>query len=252
MRALTMLLAALSLPAFAWQPGRNALTVRGHALDLQFLPASGAPRARVLFLPGDGGWRGFAIDIARALASWGFDVVAIDTHDYLTAVTRQRALTAEEMRADLVQLATTAAEGRPLYCVGWSQGAAMAALAASAPLSPHPFHGIAAIGLPPRAVLGWRLADNVTWLTHKLPDEPLFETRPLLERLATLPFALLQSRGDEFTSPAEVEQLFAASAGPKRLLWIDAADHKFTNRRSEFYSSLHDALEWLMRARPPA
>lgn len=250
MRTLPFCLAAsCALNAFAWQPGRNTLILRGQPQEIQFLPASGAVRGRILYLPGDGGWRGFAVDIAKAMAAWGYDVVGVNTHRYLTSFTNQRTLTEAEMRADLVEFARRAGEGRPVRFVGWSQGAAMAALAGAAPEARTLFSGIAAIGIPVRAVLGWRLADNLTWLTRRLPDEPFFEVQPCLQRLASLPFALVQSRGDEFTSPAEAERLFSAAAAPKKLLWVAAADHKFADARPAFYQSLRTALEWLDQVR---
>lgn len=250
MRTLLVLLAiSSSLCSAALLPGRNILSLRGRSQEVRFLQAAGPPRGRILYLPGDGGWRGFAIDIAQAMAGWGYEVVAVDTHDYLTAFTNPRALTEAEMRSDLLELARRAGEGRPVYFVGWSQGAAMAALAGSAPEAGKLFAGIAAIGLPARAVLGWRLADNITWLTRKLPDEPLFEVQPHLQRLGSTPLVLVQSRGDEFTPAAGAERLFAAVAGPRKLLWVDAADHKFSSARPAFFESLRAALDWLCQLR---
>lgn len=249
---LGILAAACSLHAATLRPGRNTVVLRGQPQEVQFLPAAGLTRGRILYFPGDGGWRGFAIDIGKAMAGWGYDVYGVDTHTYLSAFTGRSTLTEAEMRADLLELARLLGDGHPVYFVGWSQGAAMAALAGAAPEATSLFAGIAAIGLPPRAVLGWRFADNITWLTGKFPNEPFFEVRPHLQRLATLPFVLIQPRGDEFTSPAEAESLFAASPGPKKLFWIDSADHKFSTRRPDFFQSLRSALDWLEHARRPA
>ena len=46
--------------------------LRGQREDVYYYPAAGAARGKILFAPGDGGWRGFAIDIAQTLAGWGY------------------------------------------------------------------------------------------------------------------------------------------------------------------------------------
>src|SRR6185295_8774725 len=73
-------------------PGRNSAWVRSQAQDIYFYPAQGALRGSVLFVPGDGGWRGFAIDIAQVIAQGGYDVYGLDTKRYLESFTGRTAL----------------------------------------------------------------------------------------------------------------------------------------------------------------
>ena len=56
----------------------KSVTIRGQALEIAVLPAQSTPLGQdVLFLPGVGGWRGWAITIAETMASWGYDVYGV-------------------------------------------------------------------------------------------------------------------------------------------------------------------------------
>ncbi len=78
MMSLGALMVTCSLPlvsfANAASPGRNSVAVRGKAQTIWFYPATGAKLDRkVLFIAGDGGWRGWAITVAQQMAAWGYD-----------------------------------------------------------------------------------------------------------------------------------------------------------------------------------
>ena len=111
------------------------LTVRGKAQDFYYLPASGH-RAR------DG-----ALSSRRRRLAWlrhrygeghgrlglrglrpGHQTLPNEFHKHPT-------LTAEEMRGDMLEVARQV-KARNVLLVGWSQGAAMAALAGSSPKLP--------------------------------------------------------------------------------------------------------------------
>jgi fermentation-respiration switch protein FrsA (DUF1100 family) len=245
-----VLLIVAVLPAIGGQlrPGRNAAPLRGQEQHIYFIPAKGQIRGKVMFLPGDGGWRGFAIDVAGWLSGQGYDVFGVDTNRYLTSFTGARTLTEHEMMLDMTELGRRYGDGQPILLVGWSQGAGMAVLAGASSGSSQIFSGIVAIGLPLKAVLGWRAIDDLTWITKKNPDEPEFSVRPWLEKTAGLPLLLMQSKKDEYTTAAEAESLFVSAAEPKKLVWVEAADHKFSNNRLAFFENLRKGLDWLEKA----
>src|SRR4051794_10620870 len=62
--------AAERTPARPHAAGENAVTVRGKKQEVYFYPAA-EPRLNrsVLFVPGDGGWRGNAVTIGQTMAS---------------------------------------------------------------------------------------------------------------------------------------------------------------------------------------
>lgn len=241
-RAALFLLAAIPLAA-----GTRPLTLRGKAQELYYLPASGAPRGAVLYLPGDGGWHGFAIDMAQAIASWGYDVYALDTKHYLMSFTGERTLTVDDIRSDMVEAARQV-KGHDVLFVGWSQGAAMAALTGAAPAAAEVFAGLVCIGLPDHAVLGWRTIDNLTYLTKKDPDEPMFQTEPSLAGLHEMKLAVIESRNDEYTPLHTVQRILARVRGPKKLAVVEARNHKFDGNRDGFFRSLKEGLEWAASA----
>ncbi|GEM_PF-5256697 len=247
---LLIIAATTAVPAgAAWRPGRNNMVLRGQEQAAYFLPAEGTSHGRVLYFPGDAGWRGLAIDIGKAIAHRGYDVIGVDTNRYLSSFTGDRTLTEAEMMADMLEFGRRAGEGQTVLFAGWSQGAAMGALAGAAPDAARVFHGIVAIGLPAGAVLGWRVVDNLTWITKKAPGEPVFQVGPHLRKNSVVPLVIVQSRGDEYTTTGELEGLYAAAAAPKKLLWVESSDHKFSNARDAFYRSLEQALVWLEQLR---
>ena len=53
--------------------GRNAVIIRGQIQDVYYYPAKSpvvSPNP-VLFLGGDAGFRGFAVDLAQSMSQWG-------------------------------------------------------------------------------------------------------------------------------------------------------------------------------------
>ena len=93
---LALLLAVLlPLPLHADDP--VTVSLRGRAQSIVRLqPAASAPHATVLFLPGDGGWRGAAVSMARNILSMGYAVYGFDTKKYLEAFSENGAALSQE------------------------------------------------------------------------------------------------------------------------------------------------------------
>lgn len=246
---------ALVLPA-GWlraenpQPGRNAVVVRGQRQDVYYYPAAGKAKGKVLFAPGDGGWRGFAVAIAQTIAGWGYDVYGLDTKRYLESFTGRSTLKESEVMRDFRQMAEWALGGanERVLLAGWSEGAGLALLGAAGPDGTKPFSGLIAIGLPEAGVLGWRWTDNVTYVTRTEPNEPHFSTAQHLPKVAPLPLAVIQSSGDEYTALETVRRLFAGAREPKKLVLVEARNHRFDGNREEFFRALRQSFEWISQA----
>lgn len=74
--------------AAAPAPGLNAVPLRGQQQEVHYLPARGTSlHHSILYLPGVGGWEGWAITVAETMASWGYDVYGVDTKRYLDSFT---------------------------------------------------------------------------------------------------------------------------------------------------------------------
>ena len=64
-------------------------------------------------------------------------------------------------------------------------------------------------------------------------DEPSVVVADFLPRVAPLPLCMIQSKKDEYVPTSEYERLLALAKEPKKLVLIDAANHRFTDRRPE-------------------
>ncbi len=235
-------------------PELNHVAIRGQQQNLYFLPAAKAgseSKGTVLFSPGDGGWRGFAISMAQHIAAAGYDTYALDTRVYLSSfTTKESTLSPSDVMRDYGELIRLI-QGKnraPVLLVGWSEGAGLDLLAAVSAENIALIAGVVAIGLPARSILGWRSADTLTWITKKLPKEPTFASSDYLGKVE-VPFFMIHSRGDEFTPVSEAEQMFSLPNSRKRLVVINARNHRFDSARDEFLANLTHGLEWIQANR---
>lgn len=242
-RAWLALAGAALLSGQAARP--QAITVRGRPQVVRCYAAVGHQRAQVLFLPGDGGWRGFAVEMAETLARAGFHVCGWDIKEYLSGFTDGRAtLREEDVQSDTAALARGLGGGKWVLA-GWSQGAAMSVLAAAA--NQDLYSGAVAVGLPERGVLGWRWQDNLTYLTKAQPGEPQFQTERWLPKMAPLRLSMLYSSSDEYVSGEAARRLFARAAEPKRIRYVNARNHRYDGNQGEFLRALTEETAWVAR-----
>jgi fermentation-respiration switch protein FrsA (DUF1100 family) len=96
-------------------------------------------------------------------------------------------------------------------------------------------------------ILGWRWRDIGAELTKRLPNEPTFKSADYIPKVAPLPLAAIASTHDEYTSLAMTQKLYAAAGEPKRLVVIDASDHKYGGKTAEFFAALRDSLNWIQQ-----
>ncbi len=245
-RGLSLLALALVLSgtALAQTAGHNAVTIRGQQQSLYYFPATGAKLNRkVLFAPGDGGWRGWAITVAQQMALWGYDVYGLDTKTYLSGFTGSTALKDSDVMSDFKELAKwmTKGSGERVTLVGWSEGAGLHVLAAGGDPGRRVFTGLITFGLVDENVLGWSWRDNLTYVTKAKPSGPTFHVVNYIGRVPAL--LMIQSSKDEYVTMDEVNKLYAAARGQKRLAVIQAADHRFSNNTAEFYKTLRAGLQ---------
>jgi dienelactone hydrolase len=231
-------------------PGKNALILRGHPQDVYFYPAQGAlaNAQKVLFLCGDGGWQGVSLSIAAEISRAGYDVYGFDTKRYLESFTTDDgALKDADVQQDLAQVAKwmqTRWRER-VTLIGQSEGAGLAVLAAALPDNRDVFSGVIALGLSDTGELGWSLRDDMTYITHADPAEPLFHATDYLPKVAPLPFCSIQSSVDEFITKQEADALFAAAQQPKLYKLVQAQSHSFGGNLDGFFRALREGLAWV-------
>jgi len=249
--AIVCLLVCSTGQAETVRPGRNNLSIRGQDQDIYFYSGSAGSKwskPPVLFLPGDGGWRGAAVSIAETISSWGYDVYGFDTKRYLESFTPGNAtLEPPQMGQDMESLGQWISARNPgrSVVIGWSQGAGMGVLAIASDGGKYLFQGLITLGMPESAVLGWKWKDTLAVLARREPDEPHFAIDPLLPAISPLPLWMIHATGDEYTRPEIARRLFASAKEPKRIQIIEGGNHRFDGRREEFFQSLKEGLAWV-------
>ncbi len=144
-------------------------------------------------------------------------------------------------------MATALTRGKPgrMAVGGWSEGAGLALLGAAAPENRAAFRGLLVIGLSVRGFLGWKLADSLTYLTKREPDEPRFDSAAFLAKRSPLPLVMIHSSGDEYVKPELARGMFDKAAEPKRFFLVQSRDHRYDGNQGEFFRALREALEWV-------
>ena len=246
----THYLAALLVPLALFAGDENVpLPLRGKTLSLTHLESNAkVTEAAIIFLPGDGGWRGAAVSMGRAISLWGYDVYGFDTKKYLESFTEGDAkLSREELAADMRSLASqvAGASKRRVILVGWSQGAGMAVAAASGVHGAGPIRGILTLGLPESAVLGWDWKATLAIIARREPDQPGFTVKPLLPAVAPTPIWMIHGSEDEYTTPQAALGLFHFASEPKQMEEIPGANHRFDGHQDDLYRSLKKGLAWV-------
>jgi pimeloyl-ACP methyl ester carboxylesterase len=228
--------------------GKNELTIRAHRQKIDFYPAeSPGQHLRILFAPGDGGCRGFALTITEQLSKSGYDAFCLDTRHYLESFTGGQALGTKEIASDFGEIARWVQQGKRdrILLVGWSEGAGLGLAAIADPANQQIFEGLVAIGTPGVNILAWHWTDIEASITHRPPHEPTFKSAEFMDKVSPLPLFLIASTSDEYISTVATRALFSRAREPKRLVIINARDHKYSGNTDGFFSTLREALNWI-------
>ena len=228
--------------------GKNELTIRAHQEKIDFYAAEGpGPHPRILFAPGDGGCRGFAIRITEELAKSGYDAFCLDTRHYLESFTGRPVLSTNEIASDFGEITRWIQQGRRdrILLVGWSEGAGLGLAAIGDPANQEIFAGLVAIGTPEVNILAWHWTDIGASITHRAPREPTFRSADFMAKVSPLPLFVIASTSDEYISTEATRALFSRAREPKRLVIINARDHKYSGNTDGFFRTLREALNWI-------
>lgn len=225
------------------------ITIRGKAFVLElYRPAGRTPRGTILMGSGDVGWVGLAVDLAGFLAGQGYAVVGINSRQYLATFTSSAShVTPEQVPGDYAAIVRHLSERQtlwtPIVVAGVSEGAGLAVLAGA--VANHAWvKGVMTIGLPPSAELAWRWKDALSWVTKANPSEPSFEPKYFVAGISPVPLWMIQSTRDEYVTEADYRAIESAARAPKRLVLVDAGNHRFTDRLPVLRQHVIAGLEW--------
>ncbi len=247
--SLGLVAVALTSTSTAASPRKVNFPIRGVSQTFYvFDPDHRKPESpAVILVSGDGGWHGFIIEIAQYLADRGHTVVGVDSKAYLESLCKPKALEPAQVTGDfgsIAQFAKAQSGSIAIILVGWSEGAGLAVLGGLDPSLRPDLRGVVAIGLPELNELAWRWSDAVIYVTHKVPNEPTFNSKDYVGRLAPVPLMSIQSTHDEFVPVETAREIFARAQQPKQLASIEAESHHFGGQLPAFWQALDRAFTW--------
>ena len=68
--------------------------------------------------------------------------------------------------------------------------------------------------------------------------------------MAPLPLWMIQSTRDEYVTQADYRRFEAAAREPKKLVLIDASNHRFTDRMPQLKEQVLAGLVWIAGSNP--
>jgi type IV secretory pathway VirJ component len=244
------MLAVLAISTCAATPTTVSVTLDGKPQTLMAYRAE-KPEQTVILSSGDLGWSGFVVDLAEFLAGQRIAVLGFNAKAYLESFTTGTSrVDPARVPGHYETLVRVAAESLGTasvpVLVGISEGAGLSVMAAADSSRQARFRGVIVLGLPGATELGWRTwRDWTVWITKQNPAEPMAGSMEYMSRIAPLPFVSIQSTHDEFVPLDTAKALFAAAKEPKRLHLIDAANHRFSDKRDEVHARLLESLRWI-------
>jgi fermentation-respiration switch protein FrsA (DUF1100 family) len=90
---------------------------------------------------------------------------------------------------------------------------------------------------------------EVTGLDPNGPAEPSFEPRLFIGGVSPVPVWMIQSTTDEYVTEADFRTLERAARPPKRLVLVDAGNHRFTDRLPVLRQGVLEGLVWMQNPR---
>ena len=246
-----IVLLGVAAHAFATTEQRIDVPIRGKTLTVSAYRAAGPQvRGTIIMGSGDVGWVGLAVDMSEYLSDRGYHVIGVNVRQYLGAFTvGKKTLTTAEPPLDYASLVEFLSARKlivaPVIVSGVSEGAGLAVLAGALPANHAWVRGVMTMGLPPTAELGWRWTDFTSWITKKDSDEPMFMPKEFVPAIAPLPLCMIQSTKDEYVTEADYRLFERVAREPRRLVLINASNHRFTDRRTELQREVLGCLAWI-------
>lgn len=213
----------------------------------------------VVYASGDGGWFGTAVGMFRTIARSGAPTVGFSTKAFMRVEHRwsnplrvARVAEGYQRIIDAARAQLRVSPEVPVVLTGWSRGAALGVLVASSRDADPGVIGVVAVGLA---------ADERLDLEGDNDDEGGDATRrpevvtkdahaqsiaiyPLLSRIERR-VEVIQASGDGYLPAARARDLFGSDSATRRLVAIDARNHRFSGGESRFAAALLEAVAWV-------
>ncbi len=215
----------------------------------------------VLYASGDGGWFGAAVGMFRTIAANGLPTVGFSTKSFLAIEHRRsRPLTATHVSEGYEQIIAAArvqlrlAVDAPVVLTGWSRGASLGVLVASGHQSDPHIVGVVAVGLAANEQLDVEGddddagSDDIAASVGASDDATSrsIAVYPLLSQLGPRHCVVIQASGDAYLPAARARVLFGPDSDARRLVAIEARNHRFSGGESIFAAELQKSVAWVV------
>jgi hypothetical protein len=220
----------------------------------------------VLYASGDGGWFGAAVGMFRTIGSSGLPTVGFSTKELLRIEHRWSKPLSVAHVAEGYQCIIDGARAQlrlppdaPVVLTGWSRGASLGVLVASSREVDPRVIGMVAVGLAADEQL-----DIESDSDDPVGDDPVGEGTevpalvhdgqeharsiamyPLLSRIAPRRAVVIQASNDGYLPAARARALFGSDSTMRRLVAIDARNHRFSGGEGRFDAALVEAVRWV-------
>lgn len=214
-----------------------------------------SPVYLVIFASGDAGWMGASGLIFQHLARSGYYLAGYNSHEGVRQVKHaEHHLPITDAALDIDTIVEQAKKvmnlpaGTPAILTGFSRGASMVIMGAAVRKIQPNLAGAIAMSLTKEADYvhlpkGATLPEGI-----KFDDEGRLLTYPLLDRLGSLPMAVIQADGDSYVPAAEARTLMGPDTPTRRLYTVENSSHGFGGARDVLLGDLDDALAWVKSA----
>jgi type IV secretory pathway VirJ component len=228
-----------------------------HSVNVNYVkPVSPrSPAMLILFATGDAGWMGVSGEVFEHMAERGYYIAAFDSREVVARAKKKDKLVeigdaAAAVDGIIVQArrALGLPEATPVIVTGYSRGANLVVFTAGVKSLQHHIGGAVAIALTRETdfLQAPRPADRPP--SVQVDDKGRIQTYPAIERAGSIPFAVIQSKGDSYVPSEESRRLFGPDTPTRRLYEVDARNHGFGGGREELLRDLDDALHWIEAA----
>jgi hypothetical protein len=234
----------------------EALTV--HLASPRTPPSASTPL--VLYASGDGGWFGAAVGMFHTIAGSGLPAAGFSTkafmrieHRWSKPLSVAHVTEGYQRIIDAARAQLRLPPDNPVVLTGWSRGASLGVLVASSREVDRHVIGLVAIGLAADEQLDIEGDSDDdpgegTQVPAGLADDPHARSiamYPLLSGIAPRRVVVIQASGDSYLPGARARELFGADSTMKRLVVVDARNHRFNGGESRFAAALVEALSWI-------
>jgi len=254
---------AASLPAAAHAHAASSVAVahvqdRWLLLHLSHPTDAPARQSLVIYVTGDGGWRGKDLETFQHLRGWGQPVAGFSAPDYLDHLRggaeslSPRALADDFSSIILVAAAQLDLTPAPrVVLVGVSRGADLVVVAAGERTLQPLVEGVVAVALTDEEEFvrrsPWKPGGARASAPVPAPRLEMVKPYECLTEIS-LPVSLIQSTNDQYVPAASAALWFGPDTPSRRFHPIASRNHSFSDARHTLYRAIRDSIDWVIHA----